>query len=111
MDAPCDTNMEVIPKTGMLSLTTMTMVPITDAADIFEVQRDSKGQMTGWHISITGGAAVYHHRGYTMCGIYAAHLMEAYEEGTVRLPNRVIGQAIEMAWPDILCNIDNVVDE
>ena len=91
--------------------TTTTTVPIIDATDIFNVQRDSKWQMEGWHIGTAGDNAIHHCRGCTTCSTYAAHLMAAYEEGTVRLPNGVIGQAIEMAWPGFLHDINDAVDE
>jgi len=55
MDAPCDTNMDVVPKAKMSSATTTTMVLITNTtADMFEVQRDSKWQMAGWHVGSRG---------------------------------------------------------
>ena len=111
MEAPSDTNMDIVPGAGTFSSMTGMMVTITDAMDIFEVQRDSEWQMMGWHIGATGGAAVYHRRGCTMCSTYAAHLMAAYNEGTVWLPNRMIGQAIEMAWPGILHNVGDMAEE
>ena len=86
-------------------------VPLADAADIFEVQRDSKWQMTGWHVDNAGGVAIYHHRGCTMCSTYAAHLMAAYGEGTVWLPNRLVGEVIETAFPSIICDVDDAAED
>jgi len=37
--------------------------------------------------------------------------MAAYEEGAVRLSNRTVGQAIEMAWLGFLCDINNIVED
>ena len=73
------------------------MAPITDAVDIFESKQDSEWQMTGWHVGTIGGAAIYHRRGCPTCGTYAAHLMAVYEKDAVKLPKKVIGQAINMA--------------
>ena len=69
-------------------------------------------QMTGWHISTAGGTAVYHCRGCTVYSTYAAHLMAAYDEGTIQLTNMVIiRHANKMAWPGILHNVDDVADQ
>jgi hypothetical protein len=61
MDAPNDTNMDIVPNVRTSSTKPTTVVPVTDAADIFESKQDSEWQMTGWHIGTAGGAAVYHH--------------------------------------------------
>ena len=75
MEAPSNTNMDVVPEMGMLSTTMTTVAPIVDTTDIFEGQRDSEWQMMGWHIGTAGGTTVYHCRGCTTCSTYAAHLM------------------------------------
>jgi len=110
MEAPNDTNMDIIPEPGTSSSTT-TVAPLADAADIFEVQKDSEWQMMGWHVDNVGGVAIYHRRGCTTCSTYAAYLMAAYGKGTVRLMNRQIGEAVETAWPSVICDIDDMVEE
>ena len=45
------------------------------------------------------------------CSAYAAHLMAAYGEGTVQLTNREIGEAVEMAWPSVIRDIDDAAEE
>ena len=67
--------------------------------------------MTGWYVGTAGGATIYHQRGCPTCSTYAAHLMAAYEEDTVKLPKRVIGLAINMAWPDFVHDINDAADE
>jgi len=79
--------------------------------DMFEVQRDSEWKMAGWHIGTMGGMVIYHPRGCTTCGTYAAHLMAVYEEGAIRLSNRIVGQAIKTAWLRFLCSINNGAED
>ena len=53
MDAPNDTNMDIVPDSRTLSTKTVMMASIMDAADIFKSRQDSEWQMTGWHVVTT----------------------------------------------------------
>ena len=103
--------MDIVPDVRTSSAKTIMTAPITDTADIFESKWDSEWQMMGWHVGTTGGAAIYHRRGCPTCSTYTAHLMAAYEKDTVKLPKKVIGQAINMAWPDFVNDINNAANE
>ena len=95
MPPPHDTNMDVIPN----QRTTSSSMAAADATDFFKVQQDSKWQMARWKANTLGGTAIYHHRGYDPCATYATHLMVAFNDSSIRLLKKVVGEAIEKAWP------------
>jgi len=84
---------------------------IPDAADIFEVQQDSEWQIAIWKASDTGGMAIYHHRGCGPCSMYATHLMAAFNDSNIKLPKRVLGEAIEKAWLSLFHDIEDMEEE
>ena len=68
---------------------------IIDAANFFEVQQDSEWQMARWKADTLGGMAIHHRRGYDPCTMYATHLMAVFNDSSIRLPKKVVGEAIE----------------
>ena len=107
MASPHDTNMDIVPNQGITS----SSIAAADTADFFEVQQDSKWKIARWKADTLGGMAIYHHRGYDPCAMYATHLMAAFNNGSIRLPKKVVGEAIEKAWPSLFCNIEDVEEK
>ena len=107
MDSPHNTNMDVVPNRGTTSLSAATV----NTADFFEVQQDSKWQMARWKANASGGTAIYHCRGCDPCMTYATHLMAVVKDGSIRLPKRVVGEAIEKAWPSLFHDVEDVEEK
>jgi len=107
MASPHDTNMDVIPNQGTMS----SLMAAADTADFLEVQQDSEWQMARWKADTLGGMAIHHCRGCDPCTTYAAHLMAAFNDGSIRLPKKVVGKAIEKAWLSLFHDIEDMEEK
>ena len=59
-------------------------------------------EVAGWH----GGAALYHLEGCEKCDEYVAHVVEANSLNHINVSARDIEQALKVAWPDIIRDIE-----
>ena len=59
-------------------------------------------EVAGWH----GGAALYHPEGCEKCDEYVAHMVEANSLNHINVSTRDIEQALKVAWPDIIRDIE-----
>ena len=50
---------------------------------------------------------ITHHGGCEMCDVYASHIVKASEASTVEIPSREVEKAFWIAWPNIVCHIEN----
>ena len=48
-----------------------------------------------------------HHEGCDMCEAYASHVVEASKAPTVEIPSREVKKAFQIAWPNIVCHIED----
>ena len=48
-----------------------------------------------------------HHEGCEMCDAYASHVVKALEASTVEIPSREVKKAFWIAWPNIVCHIED----
>ena len=47
------------------------------------------------------------HEGCDMCKAYALHIVEASKVLTVEIPPREVKKAFQIAWPNIVCHIED----
>ena len=59
-------------------------------------------EVAGWH----GGAMLYHPEGCEKCDEYVAHVVEANSLNHINVSARDIEQALKVAWPDIIRDIE-----
>ena len=79
-------------------------VPLQGAAKIFEAGLKSKT----WDIhGIPQFITTTHHEGCEMCDVYASHIVKASEALTVEIPSREVKKAFQIAWPNIVCHIED----
>ena len=48
-----------------------------------------------------------HHEGCEMCNAYASHIVKASEALMVEIPSREVEKAFQIAWPNIVCHIED----
>ena len=48
-----------------------------------------------------------HHEGCDMCEAYALHIVEALRVPTVEIPSREVEKTFQIAWPNIVCQIED----
>ena len=48
-----------------------------------------------------------HHEGCDMCDAYASHIVEALRASMVEIPSREVEKAFWIAWPNIVCHIED----
>ena len=48
-----------------------------------------------------------HHEGCEMCDMYASHVIKASEASMVEIPSREVEKAFRIAWPNIVCHIED----
>ena len=48
-----------------------------------------------------------HREGCDMCELYASHVIEASKVSTVEIPLREVEKAFQIAWPNIVCHIED----
>ena len=42
-----------------------------------------------------------------MCEVYASHIIEASKVPIVEIPSREVEKTFQIAWPNIVCHIEN----
>ena len=84
--------------------TSETRVPLQGAAKIFEAGLKSKT----WDIhEMPQFITTTHHEGCDMCNTYASHIVEASKVSMVEIPSREVEKAFQIAWPNIICHIED----
>ena len=79
-------------------------VLLQGAAKIFETGLKSKT----WDIHGMPQFIMRTHReGCEMCNVYASHIVKALEASTVEIPSREVEKAFRIAWPNIVCHIED----
>ena len=48
-----------------------------------------------------------HHEGCETCNVYVVHIVKASELSTVEIPSREVEKAFQIAWPNIVCHIED----
>ena len=48
-----------------------------------------------------------HREGCDMCDAYTSHIVEASKASTVEIPSREVEKAFRIAWPNIICHIED----
>ena len=48
-----------------------------------------------------------HREGCEMCEMYTSHIIKASEALTVEIPSRQVKKAFQIAWPNIVCHIED----
>ena len=48
-----------------------------------------------------------HREGCDMCDAYASHVVEVLKASTVEIPSREVKKAFQIAWPNIVCHIED----
>ena len=48
-----------------------------------------------------------HREGCDMCDAYTSHIVEASKASTVEIPSREVEKAFQIAWPNIICHIED----
>ena len=66
--------------------------------------------MARWKAN-TSGTAIYHHRGYNPCAMYAAHLMAEFNDSSIKLPKKIVGEAIEKARPLLFHDVEDMEEK
>ena len=84
--------------------TSETRVPLQGAAKIFKAGLKSKT----WDIhGMPQFITTTHHEGCEMCDTYVSHMVKASEASTVEIPSREVKKAFRIAWPNIVCHIED----
>ena len=84
--------------------TSETRVPLQGAAKIFEAGLKFKT----WDIHrMPQFITMTHHEGCEMCNTYASHVIKASEALMVEIPSREVKKAFRIAWPNIVCHIED----
>ena len=79
-------------------------VPLQGVAKIFEAGLKSKT----WDIhGMPQFITTTHYEGCEMCDAYASHVIEASKASMVELPSREVEKAFQIAWPNIICQIED----
>ena len=79
-------------------------VPLQGAAKIFKAGLKSKT----WDIhGMPQFITTAHHEGCEMCNAYTSHVVKASEALTVEIPSREVEKAFQIAWPNIVCHIED----
>ena len=79
-------------------------VPLQGTAKIFEAGLKSKT----WDIHRMPQFIMTAHReGCETCDTYASHVVKASEASTVEIPSREVEKAFWIAWPNIVCHIED----
>ena len=85
--------------------TSETRVPLQGAVKIFEAGFKSKT----WDIhGMPQFITTTHREGCDMCEAYALHVVEASKASTVEIPSREVEKAFQIAWPNIVCHIEDL---
>ena len=88
----------------MDSETSETRVLLQGAAKIFEAGLKSKT----WDIhGMPHFITTTHREGCYMCKAYALHVVEASKVLMVEIPPREVEKAFRIAWPNIVCHIED----
>ena len=73
-------------------------------AKIFEAGLKSKT----WDIhGLPHFITTMHREGCDMCKVYASHVIEASKVPMVEIPSRKVEKAFQIAWPNIVCHIED----
>ena len=84
--------------------TSKTRVPLQGAVKIFEAGLKSKT----WDIhGMPQFIMTTHCEGCEMCNAYPSHVVKASEALMVEIPSREVEKAFQIAWPNILCHIED----
>ena len=79
-------------------------VPLQGVAKIFEAGLKSKT----WDIhGMPQFITTTHHEGCDMCKAYASHVVEMSKALMVEIPSREVEKAFQIAWPNIVCHIED----
>ena len=79
-------------------------VPLQGAVKIFKARLKSKT----WDIhGMPQFIPTTHHEGCDMCNTYTSHVVEALKVSTVEIPSREVKKAFQIAWPNIVCHIED----
>ena len=84
--------------------TSKTRVLLQGAVKIFEAGLMSKT----WDIhGMPQFITTTHHEGCDMCEAYTLNVVEALKLSTVEIPSREVEKAFQIAWPNIVCHIED----
>ena len=84
--------------------TSETRVPLQGVAKIFEAGLKSKT----WDIhGMPQFIMTTYREGCEMCDTYVSHMVKASEALTVEIPSREVKKAFRIAWPNIVCHIED----
>ena len=78
-------------------------VLLKGAVKIFEAGLKSKR----WDIHGLPLITTAHHEGCDMCKAYALHIIEVSKAPMVEIPPREVKKAFQIAWPNIVCHIED----
>ena len=79
-------------------------VPLQGVAEIFKAGLKSKP----WDIhGMPQFITTTHCKGCDMCEAYALHVIEASKAPMVKIPAREVEKAFQIAWPNIVCHIED----
>ena len=79
-------------------------VPLQGVAKIFEAGLKSKT----WDIhGMPQFIMMTHHEGCETCDAYTSHVVNASEASMVEIPSREVKKAFQIAWPNIVCHIED----
>ena len=79
-------------------------VPLQGAAKIFKAGLKSKT----WDIhGMPQFITTTHCEGCETCDTYSSHMVKALEASTVEIPSREVEKAFWVAWPNIVCHIED----
>ena len=80
--------------------------PLKGAVKIFEAGLQSQT----WDIhGMPHFITTTHCEGCNMCKVYALHIVEVSRAPTVEIPSREVKKAFRIAWPNIVCQIEDEV--
>ena len=86
--------------------TSETWVLLKGVVKIFEARLKSKM----WDIhGMPHFITTMHCEGCDMCEVYASHVVEAVRVPMVEIPSREVKKAFWIAWPNIVCHIEDKV--
>ena len=84
--------------------TSKSRVPLQGVVKIFEAGLKSKT----WDIhGMPQFITTTYCEGCETCDAYASHVVKALEASTVEIPLREVEQAFRIAWPNIVCHIED----
>jgi hypothetical protein len=100
--------MDVDASTSVPSSSAMDLMKMIDDANRATAEPETdQWTVRGW----PKGLALFHTNSCRCCNEYVAHAINACKEPGFELPLQAIGDAVTMAWPGLMCDLENAARE